>query len=62
MGKTAGVFRRLAELGQKTKLLASNILTVPEGYPPDPGRKPSDGARRNPAAAPPVKLPHLMVA
>ena len=39
------------ELGQKAMLLASNILTVPEGYPPDPGRKTLNGAEREPAAA-----------
>jgi len=42
--------------------LPSNILAGPEGYPPDPGRKPSNEARRDPAAAPPVNLPHIMFA
>jgi hypothetical protein len=53
MGKTAVVFRRLAELGQKTKLLASNILAGPEGCPPDHGRKPSNGASSESALASP---------
>ncbi|OGS06574.1 MAG: hypothetical protein A2270_10100 [Elusimicrobia bacterium RIFOXYA12_FULL_51_18] len=38
-GKKTGGLRRLAELGQKAMLLASNILAVPEGYSPAPGLK-----------------------
>jgi len=38
------------ELSQKTMLLASNILAVPEGFAPDPVLKPSKERPGNPPA------------
>jgi len=55
MEKKTGGFRRLAELGQKTMLLASNILAVPEGYSPAPGLKTLQMER---AENPPPPLPN----
>jgi len=39
------------ELGQKTKLLPSTILAIPEGFIPAHGLKPSNGSPREFAIA-----------